>query len=132
MPHLGPGEVETDARDRAYAPVPAPDGVDAGLGRVWWTLPKLAPNARTELQLRWPTSSDCDASDFDWYIAGVDESHLLGADALPGDWDVRLPRQVVEAAEAAEVAGVTAPSPTEEPEVDYDGAEKAAELEEDD
>ena len=116
----------------ALQPSPAPDGVDPVLGRAWWTLPKLAPNARTELQLRWPKGSDCDASDFDWYIAGVDESHLLGADALPGDWDVRLPRQVVEAAEAAEVAGVTGPSVGEEGEVDYDGAEKAAELEEDD
>jgi DNA topoisomerase VI subunit B len=114
------------------APVPPPDGVDAALGRVWWTLPKLSPNGRTELQLRWPADSDGEASDFDWYVAGVDESHLLGADALPGDWDVRLPRQVVEAAEAAEVAGVPVPGAPEEPEVDYDGAEKAAELEEDD
>ena len=114
------------------APVPPPDGVDVGLGRMWWTLPKLSPNGKTELRLRWPKGQDCDASDFDWYIAGVDESHLLGADALPGDWDVRLPRQVVEAAEAAELVGVVAPGTTEEPEVDYDGAEKAAELEEDD
>ncbi|MFZ0830401.1 MAG: DNA topoisomerase VI subunit B [Thermoplasmata archaeon] len=116
----------------ALLPTPAADGVDPVLGRAWWTLPKLAPNARAELALRWPAGSDCEASDFDWYIAGVDESHLLGADALPGDWDVRLPRQVIEAAEAAEVAGVVAQNVTEEGEVDYDGAEKAAELEEDD
>jgi DNA topoisomerase VI subunit B len=114
------------------APEPAAEGVDPALGRVWWTLPKLAPNGRAELHLRWPRGSDCDASDFDWYIAGVDESHLLGADALPGDWDVRLPRQVIEAAEAAEVASGGGPGGPEEPEVDYDGAEKAAQLEEDD
>ena len=113
------------------APEPAADGVDPALGRVWWTLPKLAPNGRAELKLRWPVKADCEASDFDWYVAGVDESHLLGADALPGDWDVRLPRQVVEAAEAAEVAGGAAPSGPEDAEVDYDGAEKAAQLEED-
>ena len=113
------------------APDPAPDGVDPALGRVWWTLPKLSPNGRAEIHLTWGAKVDCDASDFDWYIAGVDESHLLGADALPGDWDVRLPRQVVEAAEAAEVASGAVPVGTEEPEVDYDGAEKAAELEED-
>ena len=113
-------------------PDPAPDGADPALGRTWWTLPKLAPNARAVLRLRWPASQDCDASDFDWYIAGVDESHLLGADALPGDWDVRLPRQVVEAAEAAEMAGLVGATAPEEAEVDYDGAEKAAELEEDD
>ncbi len=116
----------------SLATVPAADGADATLGRVWWTLPKLAPNGRTELTLRWPAGGDYSASDFDWYIAGVDESHLLGADALPGDWDVRLPRQVIEAAEAAEVAsGGTVGTPGE-PEVDYDGAEKAAQLEEDD
>ena len=113
------------------APDPAPDGVDPALGRVWWTLPKLSPNGRAEIHLTWGVKVDCDASDFDWYIAGVDESHLLGADALPGDWDVRLPRQVVEAAEAAEVASGAVLVGTEEPEVDYDGAEKAAELEED-
>lgn len=111
---------------------PAPEGRDETLGRVWWTLPRLAPNGRAPLRLRWPVKTEVEASDFDWYIAGVDESHLLGADALPGDWDVRLPRQVVEAAEEAELASVTAPGAPEESEVDYDGAEKAAELEEDD
>jgi DNA topoisomerase VI subunit B len=111
---------------------PAPDGLDATLGRIWWTLPRLDPNHQAVLQLRWPAKTDCDGTDFDWYIAGVDESHLLGADALPGDWDVRLPRQVVEAAEEAEVTSATTMSSPEEAEVDYDGAEKAAELEEDD
>ncbi|MCI4353234.1 MAG: DNA topoisomerase VI subunit B [Thermoplasmata archaeon] len=115
----------------ALRPVPAPDGTDPALGRAWWTLPKLLPNGRTEIQLRWSKAQECDASDFDWYVAGVDESHLLGADALPGDWEVRLPRQVVEAVEAAEVAGVVQGG-TGETEVDYDGAEKAAALEEDD
>jgi DNA topoisomerase-6 subunit B len=117
------------------ATVPPPDGVDTTLGRAWWTLPKLPPNGHTDLQLKWPAAHDHAASDFDWYIAGVDESHLLGADALPGDWEVRLPRQVIEAAEAAQVAEVAAGGSSEtetEGEVDYDGAEKTAQLEEDD
>ncbi len=100
---------------------PAPDGSDPALGRVWWTLPKLGPNGRTRLAITLPPKTDVEANDLDWYVAGVDEAHLLGADPLPGDWDVRLPRTIVEAAEAA-AAEEAAGGGTEE-EVDYDAAE---------
>ena len=103
---------------------PAPEGTEAALGRAWWTLPKLAPNARTQLEVRFPAKTDVDASDLDWYVAGIDESHVLGADPLPGDWDVRLPRTIVEAAEAA--AAESAAQGPEEGEVDYDAAESSA------
>jgi DNA topoisomerase VI subunit B len=102
---------------------PAPEGTEVALGRAWWTLPKLVPNGRTTLEVRFPAKTDVDASDFDWYVAGIDESHVLGADPLPGDWDVRLPRTIVEAAEAAaaeSAAGV------DDGEVDYDAAESSA------
>ncbi|MGA8302869.1 MAG: DNA topoisomerase VI subunit B [Thermoplasmata archaeon] len=102
---------------------PAPEGTEPALGRAWWTLPKLVPNGRTRLEVRFPAKADIEASDFDWYVAGIDESHVLGADPLPGDWDVRLPRTIVEAAEAAaaeSAAGVDAG------EVDYDAAEASA------
>jgi DNA topoisomerase VI subunit B len=111
---------------------PAPDGTDAELGRAWWTLSKLAPNARTKLDVTFPKGTEVEESDLDWYIAGIDEGRLLGADPLPGDWDVRLPRTVVEAAEAAaqEAAAVT---PGEEgEEVDYDAAEASASVRGDD
>ncbi|HTP55288.1 MAG TPA: hypothetical protein VML53_01300, partial [Thermoplasmata archaeon] len=58
-------------------------------------------------------------------VAGIDEARVLGADPLPGDWDVRLPRTIVEAAEAA-AAESGAAAPGEEPEVDYDAAEASA------
>jgi DNA topoisomerase VI subunit B len=103
---------------------PAPDGTDRTLGRAWWTLPKLAPSGRTHLELRFPPNSEVEANDFDWYVAGIDQAHLLGADPLPGDWDVRLPRTIVEAAEAAE-AEAHAPGAGDE-EVDYDAAETSA------
>ena len=103
---------------------PAPDGTDPALGRAWWTLPKLAPSGRTHLELRFPKKTDVEANDFDWYVAGIDQAHLLGADPLPGDWDVRLPRTIVEAAEAAE-AEAHAPGTGDE-EVDYDAAETSA------
>jgi DNA topoisomerase-6 subunit B len=108
---------------------PAPDGTDLTLGRAWWTLPKLVPSGRTHLDVTFPAKTDVDASDFDWYVAGIDEAHLLGADPLPGDWDVRLPRTIVEAAEAAEAEAHT--GGTGEEEVDYDAAESSASAGED-
>ncbi|MGA8664550.1 MAG: DNA topoisomerase VI subunit B [Thermoplasmata archaeon] len=108
---------------------PAPDGTEKELGRAWWTLPKLAPSGRTQLALTFPPKTDLEVSDLDWYIAGIDESHLLGADPLPGDWDVRLPRTIVEAAEAA--AAEVSPTGAGEEEVDYDAAESSASASED-
>jgi DNA topoisomerase VI subunit B len=101
---------------------PTPDGTEPALGRAWWTLPKLVPNGRTQLAVTFPAKTDVEASDFDWYVAGIDESHVLGADPLPGDWDVRLPRTIVEAAEAAAAESVAG---AEEGEVDYDAAESS-------
>jgi DNA topoisomerase VI subunit B len=110
---------------------PEPDGTDRELGRAWWTLPKLAPNGRTRLALSFPKGTDVDTNDLDWYVAGIDEGRLLGADPLPGDWDVRLPRTVVEAAEAAAEEAI-APKGPEETEVDYDAAEASAQGRDDD
>ncbi len=103
---------------------PEPEGTEASLGRAWWTLPKLAPNGKTQLEVKFPPKTDVESNDLDWYVAGIDESHILGADPLPGDWDVRLPRTIVEAAEAA--AAESAATGTEEGEVDYDAAESSA------
>ncbi|HTW55541.1 MAG TPA: DNA topoisomerase VI subunit B [Thermoplasmata archaeon] len=109
---------------------PAPDGAEPELGRAWWTLPKLNPNGKTALTVAFPPKTDVDANDLDWYVAGIDESRLLGADPLPGDWDVRLPRTVVEAAEAAAEERPGAAAPDEE--VDYDAAEKGTGSRDDD
>ena len=106
---------------------PAPEGSDPALGRAWWTLPKLTGNGRASVTLTFPPRTEVDASDLDWYVAGVDEAHLLGAEPLPGDWDVRLPRAIVEAAES----GSAEPASGEE-EVDYDAAESQAGVSEDD
>jgi DNA topoisomerase-6 subunit B len=103
---------------------PAPDGTDLTLGRAWWTLPKLAPSGRTHLDVKFPPKTDVETSDIDWYVAGIDEAHLLGGDPLPGDWDVRLPRTIVEAAEAAEAEAHATGAGDEE--VDYDAAESKA------
>jgi DNA topoisomerase VI subunit B len=101
---------------------PAPDGSEAPLGRAWWTLPTLPPHGRSKVEIAFPPRSDVEANDLDWYVAGIDEGHLLGADPLPGDWDVRLPRTIVEASEAA----AAEPSSAPDEEVDYDAAEASA------
>ncbi len=108
---------------------PAPTGTDPDLGRAWWTLDRLPPNGRTAIAIAAAKPAEIDPGEFDLYVAGVDESHLLGADPLPGDWDVRLPRAIVEAAEAA-----AEPPKTDagEEEVDYDAAEASARVADDD
>jgi len=102
---------------------PAPEGTEPALGRAWWTLAKLGPNERTKIAVTFPPKTAVEANDLDWYVAGIDESHVLGADPLPGDWDVRLPRTIVEAAEAA---AAEAAANGDEEEVDYDAAETGA------
>ncbi len=109
---------------------PDPDGRDDALGRAWWTLPKLAPNDRGRLAIAFPPKTDVEASDLDWYVAGIDEARVLGADPLPGDWDVRLPRTIVEAAEAAAAESAAAPAGDDQ-EVDYDAAETSARVRDD-
>lgn len=106
---------------------PTPDGVDAELGRAWWTLPRLDPNTRRTVTVRLPQGAEVDATDLLWYVAGVDEAHLLGAEPLPGDWDIRLPRAVIE---AAQEAGEPIPG-ADEAEVDYDAAEASEHVDED-
>ena len=110
---------------------PAPDGTEPELGRAWWTLPTLAPSARTRIAITFPPKTDVEANDLDWYVAGIDEAHVLGADPLPGDWDVRLPRTIVEAAELA-ATEAAAEEPKEEEEVDYDAAEASAPVRDED
>ena len=107
---------------------PAAGGCVAGVGRAWWTLPRLPPSGRTSVRLAFPGAKEVDAADLPWYVAGIDEGHLLGAEPLPGDWDVRLPRAVIEAAQA----GLEPIGPVgEEAEVDYDAAEGSEKLEDD-
>ncbi len=110
---------------------PTPDGTDLPLGRAWWTLEKLAPNARCQIRVRLGPGAEADPSDLEWFVAGVDEAHLLGADTLPGDWDVRLPKAVIEAAEAAASGGPETGAGGEEGEVDYDAAEAKGREEDD-
>ncbi len=115
-------EVPLEALAEGFSATPAPASVQPESGRVSWEVMKLDPSARTRLELHWPKGVALEPSDIDVYVAGVDDAHLLGADPLPGDWDVRLPAALVEAAENAESAPEKL-SPDEE-ELDYDATER--------
>ncbi|MDE1822657.1 MAG: DNA topoisomerase VI subunit B, partial [Euryarchaeota archaeon] len=97
-------ELPLEATKEGFTSEPKPETVSPDLGRVTFPLLKLAPNAKTTYTLTWPKGEELEPDDVDIYVAGVDEAHLLGADPLPGDWDVRLPAALVEAAEDAQIA----------------------------
>jgi DNA topoisomerase-6 subunit B len=48
------------------------------------------------------------------YVSGIDPTMIIGAEQLPGDWDVKR-LEIIE----------TAPTPVEEEEVDYDEQKEA-------
>ncbi len=117
-------ELPLESVKEGFSAEPAPETVSQELGRVTFPLQKLTPNAKVTYTLTWPKGEEMEAEDVDIFVAGVDEAHLLGADPLPGDWDVRLPAALVEAAENAEIAAAR-PTPAEgDEEVDYDATEK--------
>ncbi len=112
-------ELPSEALAEGFSARPSPDNVNRELGRVSWETFHLGTSEHQEIHLTWPKGVSLDAEDAGTYLAGVDEAHLLGADPLPGDWDVQLPKELVEEAKTP-VADV------ETEEVDYDAAEKSA------
>lgn len=118
-------ELPEDALAAGFSAAPAPEEVQAALGRVTWKTFHLDPSQRREVKFQWPKGVKVDLMDSGIYLAGVDEAHLLGGEPLPGDWDVRLPKELVEEAQVTEEGGL-------QEEVDYDAAEKKQDVEDDD
>ena len=110
-------ELPEEALADGFHADPPPEEVQAEQGRATWKTFRLRPNARAEVKFTWPGDLKVDLMDAGVYVAGVDEAHLLGADPLPGDWDVHLPATLVQQAKASETEEATE-------EVDYDAAEK--------
>ncbi len=118
-------EVPLEAVKEGFSADPKPETLSTELGRVTFPLQRLSPNAKVTYTLTWPKPEKLEPDDVDVFVAGVDEAHLLGADPLPGDWDVRLPAALVEAAEDAQIAAARPAATAEgDEEVDYDAAEK--------
>jgi DNA topoisomerase-6 subunit B len=110
-------ELPEESLGEGFGVDPSAEQVDPSAGRVTWKTFHLSPNERYDVKFRWPKGIEVDLADSGIYVAGVDEAHLLGADPLPGDWDVRLPKELVEEAKATE-------KEAEGEEVDYDAAER--------
>ena len=113
-------ELPSEALGDGFRAEPAPETVQPELGRASWDTFRLRTNELREVAFTWPRGVRPDASDVDVFLAGVDEAHLLGADPLPGDWDVTLPKELVEEARTLSSEA------TSESEVDYDAAERSA------
>lgn len=115
-------ELPLEALKEGFKANPAPVTTLPEQGRVNWDVMRLEPSEALTVQITWPKGVQLAPDDADVYIAGVDEAHLLGASALPGDWDVRLPAALVEAAEGGEAYAEKGAS--DEEEVDYDATER--------
>ncbi len=113
-------ELPSETLADGFSADPPPESVQPDLGRATWDTFRLGTNGRKEVAISWPKGSQPEAGDVDVFVAGIDEAHLLGADPLPGDWDVSVPKELVE--EARTLSKETAA----EAEVDYDAAEKSA------
>jgi DNA topoisomerase-6 subunit B len=81
-------------------------------GKVTWELKPIRSTERCTVSLELEGLEPEAYDENELYASGIDPSMIIGADPLPGDWDVaRL--QVTESAAPAE-------EPAEEEEVDYD------------
>lgn len=110
-------ELPQEALGDGFVSTPKAEDLSRENGRLTFGVIKLKPSERFSIRLSLPKGVDVGPPDADLFVAGVDEAHLLGADPLPGDWDVTLPEELVTGSkeEDEEPAGT---------EVDYDAAEK--------
>ncbi|MFQ6106479.1 MAG: DNA topoisomerase VI subunit B [Thermoplasmata archaeon] len=91
-------------------------------GKVTWTLKRIPSSKKQEVSF---TLSGLDQDDYDeteLYVSGINPQYVIGAEALPGDWDIEV--REFKRLDVEEVAA--------EDEVDYDEIEEVVEeLEED-
>ncbi|MCX8173029.1 MAG: DNA topoisomerase VI subunit B [Thermoplasmata archaeon] len=57
--------------------------------KIGWLIKALPPARSTEIRFRVTDVSE-DFEGFDYFISGIDAVHVLGAEALPGDWDIKM------------------------------------------
>jgi DNA topoisomerase-6 subunit B len=86
-------------------------------GKVTWELRSIPTTQKVEIQFQLK-GLDQDAYDEnEVYVSGIDPALVIGADPLPGDWDVKA-LQISESASAE-------PAEDDEDEVDYDEQKEA-------
>ncbi|MFQ6127435.1 MAG: DNA topoisomerase VI subunit B [Thermoplasmata archaeon] len=97
---------------------PKPNEIKDG-GKITWTLKRIPSTKKEEVTF---VLSGLDSDDYDeteLYVSGINPQYVIGAEPLPGDWDIEV--REFKRLEAAEEAP--------EEEIDYDELEE--ELEED-
>ncbi|MGB9636168.1 MAG: DNA topoisomerase VI subunit B [Thermoplasmata archaeon] len=57
--------------------------------KIGWNIDKIEPAKTCKLKFC-VRNVDEDFEGFDYYISGIDAVHVLGAEALPGDWDIKM------------------------------------------
>ncbi|MDD1771780.1 MAG: DNA topoisomerase VI subunit B [Methanomassiliicoccales archaeon] len=87
-------------------------------GKASWELPKIASTERFDLNFTLKGLSKEDYDENEIYSSNINPIFIIGAEPLPGDWDVKG-LQITESAEAPAAAE------EEEDEVDYDESTEA-------
>jgi DNA topoisomerase-6 subunit B len=86
-------------------------------GKASWELPKIASTDRLDINFALTGLSKEDYDENEIYSSGINPVFIIGAEPIPGDWDVKG-LQITEDAEV--------PVPEEEDEeVDYDESKEA-------
>ncbi|MEM3396692.1 MAG: DNA topoisomerase VI subunit B [Thermoplasmata archaeon] len=57
--------------------------------KIGWLIKSLPPAKSTVIKFSVGEVSE-DFEGFDYFISGIDPVHVLGAEALPGDWDIKM------------------------------------------
>jgi DNA topoisomerase-6 subunit B len=102
-----------DALDRgSLSPGPVEVRPD---GKVTWELKKIPPTKKLAVTLVLQGMDKGEYEETELYVSGINPLHVIGAEPLPGDWDLEHPEIPEEA------------PPEAEPEADYDEAAEVLE-----
>lgn len=93
---------------------PNPNHIEEN-GKITWELPRIPPTRKFEISFFLNGLDEEDYDETELYVSGVDMQHIVGAEPLPGDWDIDM--KELEELEAEE-------------EIDYDEVEEELEDEE--
>src|SRR3989442_7353661 len=91
-------------------------------GKITWELKRIDSVAKASISFVLEGLDEAEYDESDIYVSGINPGLVIGAEPLPGDWELNY----------AEIEGEEAPAaePEEEGEVDYDETEEALDDEE--
>ncbi len=71
--------------ERSVSPKPKERGRG---GRFMWEIRSIKPNTEATITFRFRGMDKGDYDETEMYVEGIDPTHVLGVDPLPGDWDL--------------------------------------------